>query len=95
MLAFLPNGIALNGLLSQFLEAQQHGEHTLKLPIQVHPRTGRAVPAYRDRAPRRIALHEDTQAWWAEALAFGPDELDEDEEPATADVEGLRRFLEE
>ena len=27
-------------------------------------------------------------------LARDPDELDEDEEPATADVEGLRRFLE-
>ena len=33
-------------------------------------------------------------AWWADVLARDPDELEEDEEPATADVEGLRRFLE-
>ena len=40
------------------------------------------------------ALREDTQAWWADTLACDPDELGEGEEPATADVEGLRRFLE-
>jgi hypothetical protein len=40
------------------------------------------------------ALREDTQAWWADVLARDPDELEEDEQPATADVEGLRRFLE-
>ena len=40
------------------------------------------------------ALREDTQTWWADTLARDPDELGEDEEPATADVEGLRRFLE-
>ena len=40
------------------------------------------------------ALREDTQAWWADTLARDPDELDENEEPATADAEGLRRFLE-
>jgi hypothetical protein len=39
-------------------------------------------------------LREDTQAWWADTLACDPDELGEGEEPATADVEGLRRFLE-
>jgi hypothetical protein len=39
-------------------------------------------------------LREDTQAWWAEMLARKEDELEEGEEPATADVEGLRRFLE-
>jgi hypothetical protein len=39
-------------------------------------------------------LREDTQAWWARVLARDPDELEEDEQPATADVEGLRRFLE-
>ena len=39
------------------------------------------------------ALREDTQAWWAEELACSPGELEEDEAPATADVEGLRRFL--
>jgi hypothetical protein len=37
---------------------------------------------------------EDTQGWWADTLACDPDELGEREEPATADVEGLRRFLE-
>ena len=40
------------------------------------------------------ALREDTRAWWADMLARDPDELEEDEEPATADAEGLRRFLE-
>jgi hypothetical protein len=40
------------------------------------------------------ALREDTQAWWADTLAGEPDELGEGKEPATADVEGLRRFLE-
>jgi hypothetical protein len=40
------------------------------------------------------ALREDTQAWWADVLARDPDELGEEEQPATADVEGLRRFLE-
>jgi hypothetical protein len=40
------------------------------------------------------ALREDTQAWWQDTLACDPDELGEGEEPATADVEGLRRFLE-
>ena len=40
------------------------------------------------------ALREDTQAWWADVLARDPDEMEEDEEPATADAEGLRRFLE-
>jgi hypothetical protein len=41
------------------------------------------------------ALREDTQEWWADVLASDPDELEEDEEPATPDAEGLRRFLEE
>jgi hypothetical protein len=41
------------------------------------------------------ALREDTQEWLADALASDPDELEEDEEPATADAEGLRRFLED
>ena len=40
------------------------------------------------------ALRQDTQAWWADVLARGPDELEEDEAPATADTEGLLRFLE-
>jgi hypothetical protein len=41
------------------------------------------------------ALRGDTQQWWAEVLASGHDKLEENEEPASADVEGLRRFLEE
>jgi hypothetical protein len=40
------------------------------------------------------ALREDTQEWWADELARKPDEFDEGKEPATADVAGLRRFLE-
>jgi hypothetical protein len=39
-------------------------------------------------------LREDTRGWWADTLAGGSDELNEGEEPATADAEGLRRFLE-
>jgi len=41
------------------------------------------------------ALREDTQQWWADTLARDPAELEEDEEPFTADAEGLRRFLED
>ena len=40
------------------------------------------------------ALREDTQAWWADMLARDPEELEEGKVPATADVDGLRRFLE-
>jgi hypothetical protein len=40
------------------------------------------------------ALREDTQEWWAGVLACDPDELEDDEVPATADTDGLRRFLE-
>ena len=40
------------------------------------------------------ALRDDKQTWWADTLACDPDELGEREEPATADAEGLRRFLE-
>jgi hypothetical protein len=38
-------------------------------------------------------IREDTKAWWADVLARDPDAIEEGEEPATADVEGLRRFL--
>jgi hypothetical protein len=41
-----------------------------------------------------MPLREDTQAWWAATLGRDPDELGDGEEPATPDVEGLRRFLE-
>jgi hypothetical protein len=40
------------------------------------------------------ALREDTREWWTDMLARDSDELEEDEAPATADAEGLRRFLE-
>jgi hypothetical protein len=40
------------------------------------------------------ALRADTQEWWAEMIECADDELDEGEEPYTADVEGLRRFIE-
>ena len=40
------------------------------------------------------ALRADTRDWWADMLAPEPDELEEGEEPATADEAGLRRFLE-
>jgi hypothetical protein len=40
------------------------------------------------------ALRADTRDWWADMLAREPDELEEGEEPATADEVGLRRFLE-
>jgi hypothetical protein len=40
------------------------------------------------------ALREDTQAWWANELTRRPDELEECEKPATANVKGLLRFLE-
>jgi hypothetical protein len=41
------------------------------------------------------ALRQDTQEWWAEELGRDPEEFDEDEKPLAADVEGLRRFLEQ
>lgn len=40
------------------------------------------------------ALREDTRAWWADELARDSAELEEDESPATANVESLRHFLE-
>ncbi|MHB1565232.1 MAG: hypothetical protein ACYCXG_00680 [Acidiferrobacter sp.] len=38
-------------------------------------------------------LREGTQEWWSDRLAREPEELDEDEEPATPDREGLRQFV--
>jgi hypothetical protein len=40
-------------------------------------------------------LREDTQGWWADVLAGDVAVLDGNEGPGTADVDGLRRFLEE
>jgi hypothetical protein len=51
----------------------------------------------RDNDPYEAALEtlrEDTRAWWADTLALDPDALNEGEEAAIADAEGLRRFLE-
>ncbi len=39
-------------------------------------------------------LREDTKTWWADGLGCDPDEIEKWEELATADVEGLRCFLE-
>jgi hypothetical protein len=39
-------------------------------------------------------LREDTQEWWAGELARNPNDLDQDEVPATTDAEGPRHFLE-
>ena len=39
-------------------------------------------------------LREDTQGWWADVLAGDIAVLEEDEEPGTPDVAGLRRFIE-
>ena len=40
------------------------------------------------------ALPSGTKEWWNETLETDPEDLLEDQEPATADVEGLREFLE-
>src|SRR4029078_3511374 len=40
------------------------------------------------------ALRGDTRQWWAATLARDPFELMDDDEAATADAEGLHRFLE-
>jgi hypothetical protein len=40
------------------------------------------------------ALREDTQGWWQELLDRDADELEHGEKAYTADVEGLRRFIE-
>jgi len=49
-----------------------------------------------DRYEAALAsMREDTRTWWSDTLAEDPDDQEEDEEPFTADPEGLRRFLEE
>jgi hypothetical protein len=40
------------------------------------------------------ALREDMRVYWANELALSPAELEKGEKPATANVEGLLRFLE-
>jgi hypothetical protein len=39
-------------------------------------------------------LRQDTQDWWVRELKRDPSELDDDDQPATPDVAGLRRFIE-
>ncbi len=41
------------------------------------------------------ALRDDTREWWEDWLSRDQTDLDEDEDPATPDVEGLRCFLEQ
>jgi hypothetical protein len=40
------------------------------------------------------ALREDTRQWWEDRITEGPEMLDGDREPYTADAAGLRGFLE-
>ena len=40
-------------------------------------------------------LRADTQDWWADTLGMNRDEMEENQEPATPDVQGLRSFLED
>lgn len=40
-------------------------------------------------------LRRDTQEWWEERLSQDPDDLGDDEKPATPDAACLRRFLQE
>ena len=40
------------------------------------------------------ALRADTREWWEDMISRDPEDFDEDEDPFTADSEGLRRFIE-
>ncbi len=40
------------------------------------------------------ALRDDTRQWWNDLLETDPDDLDEGQEPFTADPDALRRFIE-
>jgi hypothetical protein len=40
------------------------------------------------------ALRADTREWWEDLLSRDPEDYDEDQEPATPDADGLRRFVE-
>ena len=39
------------------------------------------------------ALRADTRDWWEDVLTRDPEDLDEDQEPATPDGDSLRRFI--
>lgn len=40
------------------------------------------------------ALRADTREWWDDMISRDPEDFDEDEDPFTADTDGLRRFIE-
>ena len=40
------------------------------------------------------ALRADTREWWDDMISRDPEDVDEDEDPFTADSDGLRRFIE-
>jgi hypothetical protein len=41
------------------------------------------------------ALRADSREWWQDVLDTGPNELSENEEPATRDADGLMHFIEQ
>lgn len=74
---------------NEFLDIQQD-ETVTREALKLLERNGNH--AYEGALAR---LREDTQEWWACHLARDPNELEEDEEPASPDREGLRRFIED
>lgn len=61
--------------------------------------THRALEVLRSRRNDRYEtalaeLREDTKEWWNDTLSREPNDLDEGQEAATPDADGLRRFLE-
>jgi hypothetical protein len=74
-------------------------EHDLRDMLEDEAMTRRALDLLGSRRDDRYeaalaALREDTRVWWADLLAGEFGEPEEGEKPATADAEGLRRFLE-
>jgi hypothetical protein len=74
-------------------------EHDIRDMLEDEALTRRAFDllgsSRNDRYEAALAmLREDTRDWWADVLSRDPDELDEDEKPATADESGLCRFIE-
>jgi hypothetical protein len=41
------------------------------------------------------ALRDDIRAWWQEQLSWAPEDYDEERKPYGADIESLKRFLED
>jgi len=92
-------GPAPAALCEQILESRPHPEDAVRDMEEDEAMTRQALDLLNSRRKdpyeaATTALREDTQQWWADTLARDPAELEEDEEPATADAEGLRRFLE-